>query len=106
MRAAKTEARIAATTLDEAREKIELQVTQCAQKVLEATSREETARRSLTEAEENLNYATLGMQEGVIPISNVLAAQTAWLSARSAVITARIDRCLAEVSLKRACGTI
>lgn len=106
IRAAKTEARIAATTLDEAREKIELQVTQCAQKVLEATSREETARRSLTEAEENLNYATLGMQEGVIPISNVLAAQTAWLSARSAVITARIDRCLAEVSLKRACGTI
>lgn len=106
VKAAKTEARITEFTLDEAREKIELQTTQCAQKVIEATNREETAQRSMDEAEENLRFATLGMQEGVIPISNVLMAQTAWLSAKSTVITARIDRCLAEVNLKRAMGTL
>lgn len=106
VKAAKTEARIAETNLEEVREKIELQTTQCAQRVIEASTREETAQRSMEEAEENLRFATLGMNEGVIPISNVLMAQTAWLSAKSTVISARIDRCLAEVNLKRAMGTL
>ena len=106
VKAARKEARIAETTYEEAREKIELQVTQCAQRVLEASSREEVAQRSMDEAEENLRFATLGMQEGVIPISNVIAAQTAWLSAKSTVISARIDRCLAEVNMKRATGNL
>jgi len=105
-KSAKLQARISELTLDEAREKIELQTTQCAQRVIEATNREETARRSLAEAEENLRYANLGMAEGVIPISNVIMAQTAWLSAKSTVISARIDRRLAEVNLKRAMGTL
>lgn len=106
VKSAKLQARIAENTLAEAREKIELQATQCAQKVIEATNREETARRSMAEAEENLRYANLGMAEGVIPISNVIMAQTAWLSAKSTVISARIDRRLAEVNLKRAMGTL
>lgn len=106
VKAAKKQARISEFTLEEAREKIELQTTQCAQKVIEATNREETAQRSLAEAEENLRFATLGMNEGVIPISNVIMAQTAWLSAKSTVITARIDHRLAEVNLKRAMGTL
>ena len=105
-RAAKTEARISELTLEDVREKIELQTTQCSQKLLEATNREETAQRSMAEAEENLRFANLGLSEGVIPVSNVLAAQTAWLSARSTVIAARIDRCLAELNLKRAMGVI
>lgn len=106
VKSAKVQAHIAENTLAEAREKIELQATQCAQKVIEATSREETAERSMNEAEENLRFATLGMQEGIIPISNVLMAQTAWLSAKSTVISARIDRRLAEVNLRRATGTL
>ncbi len=106
VRAAKTEARISELTLEDVCEKIELQTTQCSQKLLEATNREETAQRSMAEAEENLRFANLGLSEGVIPVSNVLAAQTAWLSARSTVIAARIDRCLAELNLKRAMGVI
>lgn len=106
VRAAKTEARISELTLEDVREKIELQTTQCSQRLLEATNREETAQRSMAEAEENLRFANLGLSEGVIPVSNVLAAQTAWLSARSTVIAARIDRCLAELNLKRAMGVI
>ena len=106
VRAAKTEARISELTLEDVREKIELQTTQCSQKLLEATNREETAQRSMAEAEENLRYANLGMSEGVIPVSNVLAAQTAWLSAKSTVVSARIDRCLAELNLRRAMGVV
>lgn len=106
VKTAKLKARMSDYTLDEAREKIELQTTQCAQRVIEAANREETAQRSMAEAEENLRYANLGLNEGVIPISNVLMAQTAWLSAQSAVQTARIDRRLAEVNLKRAVGVL
>ena len=106
VREAKTEARISELQFADVREKIELQTTQCSQKLLEATNREETAQRSMAEAEENLRFANLGLSEGVIPVSNVLAAQTAWLSARSTVIAARIDRCLAELNLKRAMGVI
>lgn len=106
VRASKLEARMTELSLDEAREKIELQATQCSQKLMEAASREETAQRSLAAAEENLRYANVGMQEGVIPISNVIEAQTAWLSAHSTLLTARIDKRLALVNLKRALGTL
>lgn len=105
-RAAKAEARIARETYDEVREKIELQTTQCVQKVTEAIQRQETAQRSLAVAEENLRYANEGMKEGVIPISNVIAAQTAWLSAHSTVVSAQIDMRLAEVNLRRAMGVV
>jgi len=106
VKSAKLKAKMSEFTLDETREKIELQTTQCSQRVIEATNREETAQRSLAEAEENLRYANLGMNEGVIPISNVIMAQTAWLSAKSTVLSARIDRRLAEVNLKRAMGSV
>lgn len=105
-RAAKAEARIAQETYDEVREKIELQTTQCVQKVSEAMQRQETARRSLEAAEENLRYANEGMKEGVIPISNVIAAQTAWLSAHSTLVSSQIDMRLAEINLRRAMGVI
>lgn len=104
IKSARINAQISDLKLQEAREKIELQTTQCMQRVIEATSREETAQRSMAEAEENMRYATLGMKEGMIPISNVIMAQTAWLSAKSTMLSARIDRRLAEVSLRRAMG--
>ena len=46
------------------------------------------------------------MQEGVIPVSNVLEAQTAWLSAHSEQLTARIDVMLADLYLRKALGTL
>lgn len=106
VKSAKLKARASDASLLEAREKIELQTTQCAQRVTEAANREVTAQRSMEEAEENLRFATLGMNEGLVPISNVLMAQTAWLSAKSTVLSARIDRRLAEVNLKRAMGSV
>ena len=57
-------------------------------------------------ADENLRYATLGFEEGVIPASNVLEAHTAWLSAQSEKIDAQIDVKLTEIYLKKATGSL
>lgn len=106
VQAARREAAIATYQFDEAAEKVELQVTQSRQKMQEATERYAAATRSQAEADENLRCATLGMQEGVIPVSNVLEAQTAWLSAHSEQLTARIDVMLADLYLRKALGTL
>lgn len=106
VKAAKAEARIAQYQLDEAKEKIELQVNQATYKVNEASKKLIMAKKNQEKADENLRYATLGFQEGVIPTSNVLEAQTAWLSAQSEKIDAQIDVKLTEVYLERSLGTL
>ena len=103
-RAAKAEARIAQYQLQDAREKIELQVNQAAFKVKEAGKKLVMSSKNMEKAEENLRYATLGFKEGVIATSNVLEAQTAWLSAHSEKIDAQIDVKLTEIYLKKSLG--
>ena len=105
-KAAKAEARIAQYQLQDAREKIELQVNQAAFKVNEAGKKLVMASKNMEKAEENLRYATLGFREGVISTSNVLEAQTAWLSAQSEKIDAQIDVKLTEIYLKKSLGTL
>ena len=106
VRQAKAEAAIAETRVEEAREKISLQVSQNQQKLQEAQQRLATALRSQEQADENLRMANLGMKEGVIPVSNVLQAQTAWLSAHSTLVEAEIDMRLADLYMLRALGTL
>ena len=106
VKAAKAEARIARYQLDDAKEKIELQVNQSAFKVNEASKKLAMAEKNMEKANENLRYATLGFEEGVIPPSNVLEAHTAWLSAQSEKIDAQIDVKLTEVYLQKALGTL
>lgn len=106
VKAARAEAARARYQLEETREKIELQVNQSRQKLEEATERLHTAERSREEADENLRHATLGLQEGVIPVSNVLEAQTAWLSAHSTYVSAQIDLRLADLYLRKSRGTL
>ena len=105
-RAAKAEARITQYQLQDAREKIELQVNQAAFKVKEAGKKLVMSSKNMEKAEENLRYATLGFKEGVIATSNVLEAQTAWLSAHSEKIDAQIDVKLTEIYLKKSLGTL
>ena len=105
-KAAKAEARIAQYQLQDAREKIELQVNQSAFKVKEASKKLVMATKNMEKADENLRYATLGFKEGVIATSNVLEAQTAWLSAQSEKIDAQIDVKLTEIYLKKSLGTL
>ena len=85
---------------------MELQVTQSSYKVNEAAKRLTMALQNMEKAEENLKYANLSFREGVIPTSNVLEAQTAWLSAQSAKIDAQIEVRLSEVYLKKALGML
>ena len=106
VRQAKAEAKIAETRLAEVREKVSLQVNQNHQKLQEAQKRYATALRSQEQADENLRMANLGMREGVIPVSNVLQAQTAWLSAHSTLVEAEIDVRLADLYLQRSMGTL
>ena len=106
VKAAKSEARIAQYQLQDAREKIELQVNQSAFQVNEAAKKLIMAEKNLEKANENLRYATLGFEEGVIPASNVLEAHTAWLSAQSEKIDAQIDVKLTEIYLKKAMGEL
>lgn len=106
VKAAKSEARITQYQLDDAKEKIELQVNQSVFKVNEAAKKLIMAEKNLEKANENLRYATLGFEEGVIPASNVLEAHTAWLSAQSEKIDAQIDVKLTEIYLKKATGEL
>ena len=106
VKAAKAEACLHRYEADEAREKIELQVNQCRQKLQESMERYQTAVRSVDEAEENLRYANCGMKEGVITLSNVMEAQTAWLKAKSEWVNAQVDMRLANLYLKKAIGAI
>ena len=106
VRQAKAEASMAELRADEVREKITLQVNQNRQKLQEARERMMTARRSQEQADENLRMANLGLREGVIPVSNVLQAQTAWLSAHSTLVEAEIDTRLAHLYMQRAMGVL
>ncbi|MDR0976357.1 MAG: TolC family protein [Prevotellaceae bacterium] len=106
VKAARAEARIAQHQLDDAKEKITLQVSQSLFKVNEAAKKLRMAEKNLEKANENLNSATLGFEEGVIPASNVLEAHTAWLSAQSERIDAQIDVKLADVYLRKATGEL
>ena len=106
VRASKGATTIAHLELDEAREKIELQVSQCSFQVSEAVKKLEMATSNTERAEENLRTANLGFSEGVISPSTVLEAQTAWLQAQSEKIDAEIDVKLSEVNLQKAMGTL
>ena len=102
--AARAETRIRQLEWEDAREKIELQVNQSVYKVNEASKKLAASNRNMENAEENLRSANLGFEEGVIPTLNLMAAQTAWFSARSTLIDAQIDMKLTQVYLNKALG--
>lgn len=102
--AARAETRIRQLEWEDAREKIELQVNQSVYKVNEASKKLAASNRNMENAEENLRSANLGFEEGVIPALNLMAAQTAWFSARSTLIDAQIDMKLTQVYQNKALG--
>lgn len=104
VRASKVATSIARLTLDEAREKIDLQVNQCDYQLKEANKKLVTAQKNIQRAEENLRCANLGFSEGVMDATEVMAAQTAWLQAKTQKIDAQIDVCLGEAAMKKAVG--
>ena len=106
VRAAKGVTTMARLEMEEAREKMELQVSQGSFRVHEANKKLLQAQSNIDRAEENLRMAELGFKEGVISSTTVMEAQTAWLQAQSQKIDAEIDVKLSQVNLQKALGTL
>ena len=87
-------------------EKVNLQIEQERFKVREANRRLELSSKHVNSAEENLRCATLGFREGVMSLSDVMAAQTAWEAAHTQKIDAEIEVQLSLVSLRKALGQL
>ena len=103
---ARSERNIAGLKRDETAEKIELQYVQARLRIDEANKLQLSAMKNLEQAEENLRYANIGYEEGVIQIASVLEAQTAWVSAYSDAVDARIESKLCQVYLSKVSGTL
>lgn len=106
VRAAQAEARAASLRIEEVKERVALQLDQAKLKLSEANKMLQLTASSMDKAEENLRFANIGFSEGVLSTTNVLEAQTAWLSAHSAKIDAAIDYRLARVYLNKALGKL
>lgn len=104
LNAAKAETRIKQFELADAREKITLQINQSAYKLNEANKKLISTQKNTEKADENLRYANVGFEEGVIAASDVMAAHTAWLAAHSDKIDAQIDIILCKIYLNKALG--
>lgn len=106
VKASRNATTIATLELNDAREKIELQVSQSQYKIDEANKRLQIALSNTKKAEENLRCANVGFREGVMESTAVMEAQTAWLQAQSQRIDAEIDVKLSQVALRKALGTL
>lgn len=104
LRAAKSQHKMVEYKIEQAKELITLQVTQSNFKVNEANKKLETANSNIAAANENLKLANEAYKEGLISITDLMAAQTAWVSANSDRIDAGIEVRLCELYLKRAKG--
>lgn len=102
--ASQTATRIAQLQLDDVREKMALQVEQGKFKVSEARKRLDTAAKNMASAEENLRCVNVGFREGVMTVTDVMAAQTAWQKAKTHKTDAEIELKLADISLRKALG--
>lgn len=106
VRASKGLTTMAQLEMNEAREKMELQINQSSFKLSEAGHKLSMSQANIKRAEENLRTANLGFQEGVISATTVMEAQTAWLQAKSQKIDAEIDVKLSQVNLRKAIGML
>jgi len=106
LNAAKSQHRIATLELEETKEKMQLQIKQSSYKVAESLKKKVSTQHNIDQAEENLRYATEGFDAGVITSTDLLGAQTAWLSAKSEAIDANIDVKLCNLYLAKSLGTL
>ena len=106
LQAAKAETRIKRLEIEEAKEKIELQINRDVFKLSESEKKLIAAEKNKENAEENLRYASLGFKEGVIPAINLMEAQTAWYKSYSDLIDAQIDIQLNRIQLAKSMGSL
>lgn len=92
--------------LQEAQEKIGLQVQQNRFKHIEALKKMELTKLSKEQAEENLRVAMNNMLEGMNGIRDILEAQAMWESATSADIDARVEAAVTLSQLEKSTGLL
>lgn len=95
---------IARLQLEDAKEKVELDITQASDKVNESHRREAMSFANLSKADENLKYANLSFEAGMIPVSTLMEAQTAWLKAHADAIDAMVQTKMSESYLQKSTG--
>ena len=105
-KAAESEEIIMKLKLSDARDLVDLQVSQASFKTQEAYRTYDMTNTNLAKADENLRTANLAFREGVATTDNVMEAQTAWLKAHSEQIDAMIDVRLCNTYLEKALGTL
>ena len=106
VKAAKHEAKVVALKKEEARELLTLQVTQANQKVLEAQQKVVMADMQVKNAEEVLRFAQEAYAEGMATASDLMQAQTAWLSACTDRVDAQVEAHVQETRLKQYTNTL
>ncbi len=106
VKAAQVDANVKRLELDDAKEKIELQVNQASFRYQEAFKTYEATKTNLAQADENLRIAGIAFKEGMGTLDELLAAQTAWLKANSEKIDAEIDVQMTHEYLNKVMGTM
>ncbi|MDO5760121.1 MAG: TolC family protein [Bacteroidota bacterium] len=106
LNAAKHKLRIAQLTQQEGMEKMELQANMKQNSRNEAVKQNLIAKNNMEHAIENLRQAQLGFDEGVISTSDLMAAQTSWVSAKSELIDSDINLMLTDLYLNQSLGKI
>ena len=106
LKAAKHEANIVSLKREEARELLTLQITQANQKVLEAQQKVTMAELQVRNADEILRFAQEAFAVGMATASDLMQAQTAWLSAGTDYVDAQIEAQVAETYYKRYTNTL
>ena len=104
IRASRTATSIAQLEMDDVRKKIDLEIEQNRLRLKDANKQLATSHKNMAAAEENLRCASVGFKEGVMTVTEVMAAQTAWQTSRMAIIDAEISVKLAQAGLQKALG--
>ena len=105
-KAAESEETIMKMKLEDAKELVNLQVTQAGYRTRESLKTYQMTVSNLESAEENLRSANIGFKEGVLTSDDVMKAQTAWLKANSENVDAMIDVHLCNTYLQKVLGTL
>lgn len=105
-RAAKSQTAAQKLLLEDMEEKVSLQVSQAKYSYNEAFKTYDMTQNNMKSAQENLNNAEYAFKEGVLTADDVLAAQTAWLKAKSEVIDAQIGIRLCHTYLSKVTGEL
>ena len=105
-KAAKHAAKVATLKAEETRELLTLQITQANQKLMEAQQKIAMARLNQRNAEEVLRMARESYDAGMVTASELMAAQTAWLSAASEVVDAETEAKTLDTQMRKYLGQL